>query len=261
MVYTFNLKGKVVVLTGGYGHLGKAIAESLIYHEAIVYVLGRDEEKFNAVFTHDLVNREQLNFTFCDISSAESIAKALEIVNAKEGAIDVVINNAFYSKGQSPELMTDEEWAYCIDGTLSSVFRVTRAIIPYYKKAGRGKIINVSSMYGVVAPQFEIYDDFPEYLNPPHYGAAKAGVIQLTKYYASFLGKFGVQVNAVTPGPFPSENVQKATGFVKELNQKTSLNRIGTPEDLAGAFIFLASDASNFVTGQNIIVDGGWTAK
>lgn len=261
MVYTFNLKNKIVLLTGGYGHLGRAIAESLLYHEATVYILGRDEEQFKTIFAANLSKRDPLYFTFCDISKTESIKNALAAIHSKEGRLDVVINNAFYSKGQSPELMTDAEWDYCIDGTLSSVFRVTREIIPYFKEAGKGKIINVSSMYGVVAPQFEIYDDFPEYLNPPHYGAAKAGVIQLTKYYASFLGKFGVQVNAVTPGPFPSENVQKATGFVKELNQKTSLNRIGTPEDLAGAFVFLASDASNFVTGQNIIVDGGWTSK
>ena len=116
-------------------------------------------------------------------------------------------------------------------------------------------------MYGVVAPQFEIYDDFPAYLNPPHYGAAKAGVIQLTKYYASYLGKYNVQVNTVTPGPFPSDKVQESQGFVAALEHKTCLNRIGKPEDLAGSFVFLASDASNFITGQNIIVDGGWTSK
>ena len=127
--------------------------------------------------------------------------------------------------------------------------------------AGKGKIINVSSMYGVVAPQFEIYDDFPAYLNPPHYGAAKAGVIQLTKYYASYLGKYNVQVNTVTPGPFPSDKVQESQEFVESLEHKTCLNRIGKPEDLAGSFVFLASDASNFITGQNIIVDGGWTSK
>ena len=261
MVYTFSLKNKVVIVTGGYGHLGKAITESLLYHEATVYVLGRDQTKFDAAFADVSIGKKQLYFVEGDISQTESIINAFQTVFEKEGKIDVLINNAFYSKGQSPELMTDDEWAYCIDGTLNSVFRTIRTIIPFFKTANTGKIINVSSMYGLVAPQFEIYDDFPAYLNPPHYGAAKAGVIQLTKYYASYLGKYGIQVNAVTPGPFPSDNVQQALGFVEELKAKTSLNTIGKPEDLAGAFVFLASDASNFITGQNIVIDGGWTSK
>jgi NAD(P)-dependent dehydrogenase (short-subunit alcohol dehydrogenase family) len=261
MVYTFSLKNKVVIVTGGYGHLGKSITESLLHHEASVYVMGRDETKFSETFQDAIANKSLLYFVSGDVSETESIVNAFQTVFDKEGKIDVLINNAFYSKGQSPENMTDEEWNYCIDGTLSSVFKSIKAIIPFYKKAQQGKIINVSSMYGVVAPQFEIYDDSPEFLNPPHYGAAKAGVIQLTKYYASYLGQFGVNVNTVTPGPFPSEAVQQTAGFVKALESKTSLNRIGKPEDLAGSFVFLASDASNFITGQNIIVDGGWTSK
>lgn len=261
MVYTFSLKNKVIIVTGGYGHLGKAITESLLYHEATVYVLGRDETKFTEAFPDSIINKSLLYFVSGDISETESIVNSFQNVFDKEGKIDVLINNAFYSKGQSPEEMTDEEWNYCIDGTLSSVFRTTRSIIPFFKTSGKGKIINVSSMYGVVAPQFEIYDEFPAYLNPPHYGAAKAGVIQLTKYYASYLGKYNVQVNAVTPGPFPSDSVQQSEGFVNELKSKTSLNVIGKPEDLAGAFVFLASDTANFITGQNVIVDGGWTSK
>lgn len=261
MVYTFDLNNKVILLTGGYGYLGKSIAESLLFHKATLYVLGRSEEKFTAAFESTPVDKSKLHFVNCDITLSRSIESAFQQVFAKEGKIDVVINNAFYSKGQSPETMTDEEWNFGIDGTLNSVFRSIKAIIPFFKKTGRGKIINVSSMYGVVAPQFEIYDDFPQFLNPPHYGAAKAGVLQLTKYYASYLGQYNIQVNAVTPGPFPSESVQQSEGFVQALAHKTSLNRIGKPEDLAGAFVFLAADTSNFITGQNIVVDGGWTSK
>ena len=116
-------------------------------------------------------------------------------------------------------------------------------------------------MYGMVAPQFEVYEDFPQFLNPPHYGAAKAGIIQLTKYYASYLGAFNIKVNAVTPGPFPSNPVQTEKNFIQELEKKTCLNRVGRPEDLGGAFVFLAADASNFMTGQNLVIDGGWTIK
>lgn len=261
MVQTFDLKNKVVLLTGGYGHLGKAIAEGLLYHHATLYVLGRNEAKFSDAFKDMEVDKSKLHFVACDISLSENLNVAFQYVFDKEGQIDVVINNAFYSKGQSPETMTNDEWNYCLDGTLSSVFRSIKAIIPFYKKAQKGKIINVSSMYGMVAPEFDIYDDFPQFLNPPHYGAAKAGVIQLTKYYASYLGQYGVQVNTVTPGPFPSDAVQQSTGFVNALASKTCLNRIGKPEDLAGSFVFLASNTSNFITGQNIVIDGGWTIK
>jgi NAD(P)-dependent dehydrogenase (short-subunit alcohol dehydrogenase family) len=260
-MYTFNLKNKVVLITGGYGYLGKAITESLVYHGAKVYVLGRDKVKFSQVFDKNKYLNNTLLFEYCDVSDTKSIKLCFKNIFDSNKKIDVLINNAFYSKGQSPETMTDEEWITGIDGTLNSVFKCIREILPYMKKKATGKIINVSSMYGVVAPEFEIYDDFPIFLNPPHYGAAKAGIIQLTKYYASYLGRNGINVNCVSPGPFPSHNVQSNKKFVAELSKKTCLNRIGVPEDLAGSFVFLASDAANFITGQNIIVDGGWTTK
>jgi len=260
-MYTFNLDSKVILITGGYGHLGKAITESLIFHGATVYVLGRNESKFLDSFNTNRMLGENLFFSHCDVSDTTSIKSSFDNVYKNTGKIDVLINNAVYLKGQSPELMTDDEWNTGIDGTLNSVFKCIREVLPFMKKQGNGKIINVSSMYGMVAPQFEIYNNFPKFLNPPHYGAAKAAVIQLTKYYASYLGADGININAVTPGPFPSKDVQLNPEFINELSKKTCLNRIGTPEDLAGAFVFLSSDASNFITGQNIVIDGGWTAK
>jgi len=256
MIYTFNLKDKIILITGGYGHLGKAITNSLNYHNATVVVLARSNKKFEATFSQ----ANNLHFVQCDISSTASIKKAFKQVFDKFHRIDVLINNAYYMKGQSPEEMTDEEWSYGIEGTLNNVFKTTREVIPYMKQQKFGKIINLSSMYGMVAPKFEVYDGFPEFLNPPHYGAAKAGIVQLTKYYASHLGQYGLQVNAVSPGPFPSEKVQESKGFIDNLAQKTCLKRIGQPQDLGGVFVFLSSDASNYVTGQNIAIDGGWTA-
>jgi len=260
MIYTFDLKDKVIGITGGYGYLGKAVVESLLFHGATVCVIGRNEMKYNDVFINTK-NKHELFFVNGDVSNTESIKQAFEKINQQHGKIDILINNAFYSKGQSPETMSDEEWNYGIDGSLNSVFRCIREIIPYFKNQKHGKIINVSSMYGIIAPQFDVYHQFPQFLNPPHYGAAKAGIIQLTKYYASYLGQLGINVNAVSPGPFPSTNVQKEEGFVQELENKTCLNKIGKPEDLAGAFVFLSSDAANYITGQNIIIDGGWTTK
>lgn len=252
-VLKIELKNKIICITGGYGYLGKAITDSLCAHEGKVYVLGRDRNKFEQQINSD--------FEYCDVSKSESIAEALKKIHEKEGRIDVLINNAFYLTGQSPENMTDEEWNNGVEGTLGSVFKCIREVLPFMIKQQKGKIINVSSMYGLVAPDFHVYDDFPEFLNPPHYGVAKAGVLQLTRYYASYLGKRGITVNTVTPGPFPSPEVQESQEFITQLAEKTCLGRVGAPEEIAGVFVFLASDASNFITGQNFIVDGGWTAK
>ena len=256
-IYSLRLDGKIIIVTGGYGYLGKAIVESLVYHGAIVIVAAKTKDKFNEIFK----DAHNVDFEKFDVSESNSIINGYKEVIRKYKKIDVMINNAYYSKGQSPELMTDEDWNYGIDGTLNSVFKTIREIIPIYKNQAFGKIINVSSMYGLIAPDFNIYDESPEFLNPPHYGAAKAAILQLTKYYASYLGKLNIQVNAITPGPFPSQNVQKDHNFIEQLKSKTCLNKIGMPEDLAGMFTFLSSDAANFITGQNFIIDGGWTTK
>ena len=254
---TFVLSNKVILVTGGYGYLGKAAVEALIYHGATVYVLGRKLEEFKRNFK----DNKNLKFEVFDVSSSNSIKDVFNRIYEREGYINVLINNAFYSSGQSPETMTDEDFSFGLEGVLSSVFKCIREIIPFFKMQGFGKIINVSSMYGMVAPDFSVYKDSPQFLNPPHYGAAKAGILQLTKYYASYLGEYGVQVNAISPGPFPSENVQIDTDFIERLKNNTLLKKIGKPEDLAGSFVFLSADTSDFITGQNIVVDGGWTAK
>lgn len=253
----FSLSGKTVMVTGGYGHLGTAISAGLAEAGADVFVLGRDEGKFRNSFIN--TTQDNIRFQYCNISQTESIAAAFQQVKSLQGKIDVLVNNAVYSKGQHPEQLSDEEWAFGIDGNLNSVYRCIREAIPYMKERG-GRIINVSSMYGIVSPDFGIYEESPASLNPPHYGAAKAGVLQLTRYFACYLGKHNITVNAVTPGPFPSVAVQQNEAFIQKLKEKNPLGRIGKPEELKGTFVYLASDASAFMTGQNMVIDGGWTA-
>lgn len=252
--------GKVIVITGGYGHLGRAICASLLESGATIYVAARTQEKFKTVFKEELKTSEQrLHFLKCDINSTVSIANAFrELINF-EGRLDGLINNAFASRGQSPYKMSREDFNYTLDGSLGSVFEVIKQAIPFL---GEGAcIVNVSSMYGIVAPDFNAYQDSPEFLNPPHYGAAKAGVIQLSKYYSSLLGERGIRVNSVSPGPFPSYQVQNDSLFMTQLKKRTLLGRIGLPEELAGIFTFLMSDAAKYITGQNFVVDGGWTVR
>jgi len=259
--FEISLKGKVVLITGGYGYLGKGIVDSLLYHGAKVYVLGRDEKKFYKTFPNSDYGDQKVSFEKCDVSSSKSVKNCFDSIYSSEQKINCLINNAFFLKGQSPERMSEDDFLFGLDGTLNSVFRCIKEILPYLKAQKFGKIINVSSMYGMVAPDFEVYDDSPEYLNPPHYGAAKAGVAQLTRYYASYAGRWNVNVNTVVPGAFPSEQVQQNKTFIDALKKRTVLGRIGVQKDIGGIFVFLASDASNYVTGQNLIMDGGWTIR
>ncbi len=254
-----NLKNKVVLITGGYGYLGNGIVRNLLGHGATVYVLARSQEKFNLAFS-DLLS-DNLKFINCDIEIVESIDLAIKSVFNIEGVIDCIINNAFYTKGQSPEEMSEEDFMTGLDGTLRAGYSIIKSVIPLYKKQQFGKIINVASMYGVVSPDFTLYDKLPQFLNPPHYGAAKAGLIQLTKYYSAYLGKYNITVNAVSPGSFPSKQVMDNKEFIQGLSERTVLNRVGKPKDLGGVFTFLCSDASDYITGQNIKVDGGWTIR
>lgn len=253
----FLLNGKAAIVTGGYGHLGKSISGGLAEAGATVIICGRNIDKYRQSFGKQ--GNKNISFVKLDISSTTSIKTAFGNIQKEYGRIDLLINNAFYSKGNHPEKMTDEEWNYGIDGTLSSIFRCVREVVPYMKKAKKGSIINISSMYGIISPDFRIYENNPDFFNPPNYGAAKAGVIQLTKYYAVYLAKYNIRVNCISPGAFPSFEVQRKKNFIEKLSEKIPMGRIGNPEELKGTIIFLASDASSYITGQNIIVDGGWT--
>lgn len=255
MEVMLSLKNKVILITGGYGYLGTSICQGLVLMGAKVWVLGKSAEKFS----HKFGQTSNMFFQEVDISDTKSIENGIEKIYQIEQKIDVFINNAMFLKGQHPETMSDEDWNYGIDGCLNSVYRCIRAVIPYLKKNSVGKIINVSSMYGLVSPDFKVYEN-NTFLNPPHYGASKAGILQMTRYYACYLGKHNIQVNAVTPGAFPNTEVQQNQEFIQNLKEKSPLGKIGKPEDLQGVFILLSSEASNFITGQNFIIDGGWTA-
>lgn len=260
----FDLTGKNIAITAGHSYLGSAISLALRDFGATVHVLSRDEGKFKNVFSgnckHELGGR--VVFQQCDISSTKSIKNAMQQVFINGGSIDGLINNANYTNIDSDPLgLSDESWTYTVDGVLSSVYRCIREVAHHMKKSGGGSIVNISSMYGLISPDFEVYIDNPEMLNPPHYGAAKAGVIQLSRYFSEFLGGEGIRVNTISPGAFPTEKIQQKKIFIENLEKKTALGRIGLPQDIQGAAVYLVSEASSYVTGHNLVVDGGWTAS
>lgn len=257
----FDLCGKTVVITGGAGYLGRAMSEALVAYGAELYILGRDFEK-NKNFVQLLKDRykckvcETLPFNIDDDGLVESTFK--EIVS-RTGKVDVLINNAAYSCSKPFHEYNTIEWVCGIDGTINSVYRVTRYALPYMMMQKHGNIINIASMYGIVAPNMEIYGDSGQN-NPANYGVGKAAIIQLTKYIASVYAKHGIRANTVSPGPFPNKIVQMNKKFITELSRKNPMNRVGQPEELQGIILYLASDASSYTNGQNIAVDGGWTA-
>ena len=250
-----DIKSKIVVITGGYGYLGSALANILLKYGAKVYVLARNKSKFDLEFGNQL----SVFFVKTDVESTISIDNSIQEIGDKEGRIDVLINNAYYGASNHPEKMTSEEFRKGIDGGINQYYDFIRSSIQYLKSSEKGKIINIASMYGVVVPDLDLYEGREEFLNPPNYGVAKAGVIHLTKYYAMCLSKYNINVNSISPGPFPSEDVQKDKEFVKRLEKKTKLKRIGKPEDLQGLILLLSSSLSSYITGQNIAIDGGWT--
>lgn len=254
----FSMEGKVVIITGGSGYLGSALTDGFLAQGAQVIVadLAHTEERLST-------GREQagdsLRFVACDIAQTDSIRAMLKESAAIWGRIDVLVNCATYGALNPIEKMTDEEWNRGLDGAVGTAFRCTREVIPYFTDQGGGVIVNFASMYGVVSPDPRIYGKSGQN-NPVNYGAGKAAVIQLTRYCAAHLADRNIRVNCVTPGPFPSDVKRPPQEFLDELNKKTMLGRVGKPREIVGAVIYLASDASSFTTGANIVVDGGWTA-
>ena len=256
----FNLKDKVAVVTGGTGYLGKSICEGLAEAGADVYLTSRNKNKASKIknkFSEDI--RNKISIETLDVLSSKSINKCFNRIKNNSKKIDILINNAAQISSGHYENMSENEWVQTIDGTINGVFRCTKEIIPIMVENQSGSIINISSIYGNVAPDNSIYADTG--LNSlPSYGAGKAAIIQYTRFMAGVLGKDGIRVNCVSPGPFPSDSVQNKSKFINELKKKIPLGRIGKPHELKGIMVFLGSESSSYLTGSNIMVDGGWTA-
>lgn len=257
----FDLHNKTVVITGGAGHLGSAMSEVLVAYGANLYIMGKDHHK-NKELSDKL--KEKYSSAKCesiifDIDNKDSVKMAINSIIKEEKGIDVLINNAAYYCARIFHEYTDDEWLQGMNGTINGVYRVTKFVLPYMMEAKKGNIINIASMYGMVAPDMRIYGNSGQN-NPANYGAGKAAIIQLTKYIASVYARYGIRANSISPGPFPNENVQKNKDFINNLCSKNPMNRIGVPEDLQGIILYLASDASSYTNGQNIAIDGGWTA-
>jgi len=265
---------KCILLTGASGFFGRYISRAFLEVGAKVILLSRSDrllkqtEQYHKEFGKDRASSFQVDFF--EREKLENILKQI----AKKFDIDVVINNAydlsertgFNTLSGSLENSTYEHWKSAFESGIYWPLLTTRIIGKQFKKKKRGSIINISSMYGIVAPDPDLYKG-TNFLNPPTYSVVKSGIIGLTRYTASFWGKYGIRCNAVLPGPFSNvesngpNSVNQDNLFLEKLRRNTVLNRLGHPNDLRGILIYLASDASSYMTGQTVVIDGGWTIK
>jgi NAD(P)-dependent dehydrogenase (short-subunit alcohol dehydrogenase family) len=259
----FHLDGRIAFITGAAGHLGRSMAKGLAEAGAHVVLAGRKEENLRALANELLAEGRKADVVVIDVENEESVQRAFARVAEDHGRLHVLVNNAYEGAGGTMETSSVESFARAYEVAVIGAFRCIVAAKPLLKAAvletGHASIINIASMYGIVSPDLRIYDS-QEDSNPPFYGAAKAGLIQLTRYAACEYAKEGIRVNAISPGPFPKPLIRvQNPGFHERLCAKTPLGRTGEPEELKGVVVFLASDAATFVTGANLVVDGGWT--
>jgi NAD(P)-dependent dehydrogenase (short-subunit alcohol dehydrogenase family) len=258
-----QLHGRKAIVTGGAGHIGLAIDETLLELGASVVILDSDAsacETRVAELSH--VYRDKTAAVVCDLADEVATRSAVQKALAQLGGLDILVHCAAYvGTTQVPgwavpfEKQTVQAWDAALRVNLTSAFVMAQEAKPALAASGHSSVIFISSIYGLVGPDMRLYDK-TNMANPAAYGVSKAGLLQLVRYLATTLAP-EIRVNAITPGGVWREQPQS---FVDQYVSRTPLARMGTEEDFKGAIAYLASDLSNYVTGQNLIVDGGWTA-
>lgn len=264
----FDLSGKTAIVTGALGLIGKEHCYALAESGASIVAADIDADAAGD-FAGSLPTPSM--GCYLNVTDKNSVLSLLEKVAERFGKIDILVNNAAINdKFENPlnqlELSAFENyplelWQASIDVNLTGVFLCTQVIGTHMAQNRNGSIINIASTYGVVAPDQALYVDNEgrrAFYKPPAYSATKGGVIALTKFAASYWGDKGVRANVLSPGGV--ENNQDDF-FINNYSLRTPLGRMAKPGDYKGALIFLASDASSYMTGANLIVDGGWTCR
>lgn len=263
----FRLDGKVVIVTGGAGILGRGYCRALAQRGAEVVIADIDQSACDdlAIQLTEQTGAKVRGLAV-DLSSEASIVDWAKAILDTHGRVDVLMNNAaakpngFFAPLENYSLQT---WNEVMAVNVNALFLATRELGPGMAERGSGSIINVASIYGIVGPDQRIYEgswyeDLGGAINTPMiYAATKGAVVSMTRYLATYWGPKGVRCNCLTPGGVASgQNVE----FDKRYSARVPMGRMAKADEMIGALIYLASDASSYVNGQNIIVDGGWTA-
>lgn len=256
-----DLQNKVVVITGGAGLIGKAFVRAVVENGGIAIIADLDEVAGNNAKTEISAEfgAEKVDFVKVDITSKESVTAMIDVVVKMHKTIDALVNNAYprnANYGRKFEDVTYEDFCENMNLHLGGYFLMSQEVSRQMVQQKKGVIVNIASIYGFMAPRFELYEN-SNFTSPVEYSAIKGGLLSLTKYLASYLGKHEIRVNAVSPGGIHNNQPES---FVSQYSKKTIVgNGMAEPDDVTGALVFLLSDASRYITGQNIVVDGGWS--
>jgi len=243
-----NLKGKIIVVTGGSGLLGTAMINDL-------------KLKGATALNFEVNQLDDLNegIIGCDVTNEISVKRALDLIIDKFGRIDGWVNNAYPRTadwGNKFEEVSLKSWQKNVDFQLNSVFVCAQKVLEIMKNQKRGAMVNMASIYGILGPDFSVYKG-TEMTMPAAYAAIKGGVVNFTRYLASYYAPYGVRINCVSPGGiFNNQN----DVFVKQYESKVPMGRMGRSQEIAGPVSFLLSDESSYISGHNLLVDGGWAA-
>lgn len=253
----FNLKDKCIWVAGGAGYLGQSVVKAL--HASGAKVLCIDlAERATAFVAREKPGDTVEAITF-DLNNTELIPSFVREQTSLYGRPDGLVNLSFGSTAKTLETLTAQDFDGVNHTGITATFILAREIVPYMGEKG-GSIVLFSSMYGIVSPDGAIYEA-PMNKNPIEYGVGKAGIIQMTRYMAVHWARQNVRCNCISPGPFPNPDVQQQyPDFIERLKEKSPMGRIGIAHEISGPVLFLLSEASAYITGHNLVVDGGWTA-
>ena len=248
----FDLTGRVAIVTGGSRGLGREMAEGLAEAGARLVLCARRPDWLTPTVAELRASGHEVESTLCDVADPAQVHEVVELARQRFGRVDILVNNAGISWGAAPEDMPLAEWRRVLEANLTGAFLFSQAVSQSMLSQASGSIINIASVAGIEA-----------LVNGPHYAgyaASKAGLLGLTRELAASWGRRGIRVNAIAPGFFHSRLADAVIPLAEPAIQaRNPIPRIGRPGELKGVCVFLASDASSYVTGQTIVVDGGGT--
>ena len=254
------LKDKVVIITGGAGLIGQEFVKSIIEQQGIAVIADVNEEvafQVKEKLSHEL-HSSSIDLIHLDISSKESITAMINILHDRYGRIDALVNNAYPRNKNYGRHFFDVDYDdFCqnLNINLGGYFLTSQQLALYFQKQGHGNIVNIASIYGVIAPKFEIYNN-TEMSMPVEYAAIKSAIVHLTKYMAKYFKGLNIRVNTLSPGGVFDN---QATPFLEAYREQCINKGMLDKSDLCGTLVYLLSDMSAYVNGQNLVVDDGFS--
>ena len=251
----FSIEGQCAVVIGGSGKIGFPMAEALAEAKARVYIASRNPDNYQPAVDRLKLQGLDVDGVTLDQSNEDSVLNAIESISKDYKSPDILINCACSRPMKNFFHDTVENWDQSMQINGRGIFITSRAFGESMAKKGKGSIINISSIYGMVAPDMSIYEG-SNFETEPDYAFLKGGIISFSKYLSSYYSKKGVRVNCISPGGFYNNQPEP---FLSKYIAKTPMGRMAEHDDMKGIALFLASDASKYITGSVVAVDGGWT--